>query len=52
MEIKIEFQDKDHNVIAIHRIEYDTITPPFLVVMGYCENISRMYPEVMFYYIM
>lgn len=52
MEIKIEFQDKDHKVIAIHRIEYDTITPPILVVMGYCEKISRMYPDVMFYYIM
>ena len=52
MGIKIEFQDKDHNAIAIHRIVYDTITPPFLIVTGYCEKICRMYPDVMFYYIM
>lgn len=51
MEITIRFEDVNHELIAKHRIQYDTITPPFLVVTGYCEKIRRMYPDVMFYYI-
>ena len=51
MNIKIEFQDENHNKIAVHYIEYNTITPPIIGVVDYCERIRHYYPEVWFYYV-
>lgn len=51
MEIAIRFEDVNHELIATHRIEYDTITPSFFAVVRYCEMIKKEYPDVMFYYI-
>ena len=51
MEIVIEFEDINHGLIATHRIKYNTITPPFLAIIRYCERIKSEYPDVMFYYI-
>lgn len=51
MEIIIRFEDINHELIATHRIQYNTITPPFLAAVRYCEMIKKHYPDVMFYYI-
>ena len=51
MEISIRFEDVNHELIAKHRIKYDTITPSFFAVVRYCEIIRKEYPDVMFYYI-
>lgn len=51
MEIKIRFEDVNHELIAIHRIEYNTITPPYFAVMKYCEEICKKYPNVMYFFI-
>ena len=51
MEITIRFEDINHELIAIHRIKYDTITPPYLAAVRYCHEIIQQYPDVIFYYI-
>lgn len=51
MKIQIEFQDRNHNTIAVHYIEYDTITPPYLGIVKYCHYIMDVYKEVFFYYL-
>jgi hypothetical protein len=48
MRLKIEFQDKNHNVISIHYIEYKTITPPYFKAFLYYNKIAETYPEVCF----
>lgn len=49
MYLKIEFQDKNHNVISIHNIEYNTITPPYIRAYNYCKQIMHYYRCVMFF---
>ena len=49
MRLKIEFQDKNHNVISIHNIEYNTITPPYMKAYDYCEQIMHYYRDVWFF---
>lgn len=49
MYLKIEFQDKNHNTISIHHIEYNTITPPYMKAYDYCERIMYYYRDVWFF---
>lgn len=49
MEIKIRFEDVNHELIAMHRIEYNTITPPYVAIVDYCYTIWKQFPNVMFY---
>lgn len=50
MKVIIDFQDKNHKTIAIHYIEYNTIAPPYLGILQYCERVSEYFPEVYFCY--
>lgn len=51
MSIKIRFEDLNHDIISVHIIEYDTMTPPYFAIIKYCETIKAEYTDVFFYYI-
>lgn len=51
MRLKIEFQDKNHNIISIHHIECKGLTHTYFAALRYSEKIKGYYPEVWFYYV-